>query len=248
MADADPRQHNYTPAVTSTANGGFGLGSNLTWDAYQREVYNKLNEALQKQANFLLQRRGVTEMEARALVEQRNTVLRESRSKLSPFGELYSELKKPSNKLPDYDALLARKGTVAAVVESVGKTNAVVNKISVVMKYGGRGLVVLQVVVSVVVIAQAPEKQRGRVAAGEVGGAAVGGLTGWAGAWAGCTTGAALASPTLAVPVAGEAADAGACLVGGLIGGFGLGMLGGAAGHKAGEAVYDMVTRLRWLN
>ncbi len=247
MAESEQNLYAYTPAYRAAANGAFGIGSNLSWDAYQREVYNRLNAALQKQATVLASRGDLTEADARALVAQRNAILAESRSRLSPFGKLYSEILKPSNDLPSFERLLANKGSIEAVVQSVGKTRAIVNRLSVVMKVGGRGLVVLQVVVSAVVIASAPADQRGRVAAGEAGGVAGGALFGWGGAWAGCAGAAALASPTLVVPVFGEIGEGGACLVGGLLGGFGLGAVGGLGGQAAGAAAYDYVTKLRWL-
>jgi hypothetical protein len=247
MADDDSDLFNYSPAYRAVANGAFGLGSNLTWDSYQRELYNKLNAALQDQANLLLRRGDITPAEAQALSAQRTTILLEARKPLSPFGKLYSEILKPSNNLPSFERLLVDKGSVEAVVRSVGKTRAVVNRLSVAMKIGGRGLVVFQVIVSAVVIAEAPSDQRGRVAAEEAGGLAGGAAFGWGGAWAGCASGVALLSPSLVLPVVGEIGEGGACLIGGLAGGFGLGAFGGWGGQKAGGAAYDYVTSLRWL-
>jgi len=247
MADRDNEVYFYTPAYRALVNGGFGLGSNLTWDAYQREVYKQMNGALQRQANLLLGRPDFLEAEARALVDQRNLILTQTRDRLSPFGKLYSEILKPSDKLPNFDRLLAQKGTIEAVVQSVGKSRAIVNRIAVVMKVGGRGLVALQVVVSAVVIAEAPENQRARVAAGEAGGIAGGAAFGWGGAWAGCATGATILSPSLALPVIGEIGDGGACLIGAVVGGFGLGSFGGWGGRKVGVAAYDYATQMRWL-
>ncbi len=246
MASPDEHSFNYSPAVTATSGGLFGTGSNLTWDAYQRDIYNQLNEALQQQARDLLKRGTLTEIEARALSQQRNMILAESRRKLSPFGRLYSEILKPSDKLPNFDRLLAQKGTIEAVVESVGSTRRVVNRLSVVMKQAGRAGIAVQVVVSAVVIARAGPEERGRVAAGQAGAVGGGALAGWAGAWAGCASAALLASPSLTVPVVGEVTEAGACLVGGIVGGFGLGAVGSLGGERAGQAVYDMVTQIRW--
>lgn len=243
---AQPREFNYSSAVAATANGWFAIGSNLAWDAYQREIYNSLNAALQKQANMLRTRGVITQKEARALVEQRNLILAQARDRVSPFGRLYSEILKPSADLPQFEDLLARKGSIEAVVESVGKTRAVVNRLSVVMRSAGRAGVAFQIIVSAVVIIEAPAEQRGRTAAGQAGAVAGAALFGWGGAWAGCASGAALASPSLVIPVVGEVSEAGACLIGGIIVGFGLGAVGGAAGQGAGEFVYDYVTSIRW--
>lgn len=248
MTKGDEKEFNYSHAYSATSNGAFGVGSNLAWDSYHREVYNQLNAALQKQAGLMSARGAITEPEARALVAQRNRILMESRNKLSPFGRLYSEILKPSSKLPNFDTLLAKKGSIEAVVESVGKTRAVVNRISIGMKWAGRSSVVVQVAVSAYVIAEAPPEQRERVASGQAG--AVGGaaLFGWGGAWAGCASAALLASPSLTIPIVGEVTEGGACLVGGIIGGFGLGSAGGILGQKAGEATYDYVTQLKWVH
>ena len=41
------------PAFTSVSNRAFGIGSNLAWASYQRELYDQLNASLQKQANVM---------------------------------------------------------------------------------------------------------------------------------------------------------------------------------------------------
>ena len=81
MAD---KEFLYSPAITATTSGIFGIGSNLAWDSYVRDNYNKLNFALQRQANALLARSEVTAAEARALLEQRNLILLAARRSRSP--------------------------------------------------------------------------------------------------------------------------------------------------------------------
>lgn len=83
----------YSPGVSQAVAASFGVGSNLTWDAFVRQSYEKVNAAIQQQANDLLRRGNVLENEARALVEgQRNALVRAMRQRLSPFGRLYSEI------------------------------------------------------------------------------------------------------------------------------------------------------------
>jgi hypothetical protein len=246
MAQSDPDLYNYSPVVTATSSGAFGIGSDLSWIGYQREIYKQINAALTKQADILRQRGNITAAEAKALVEQRNAIVLETRSKLSPFGRLFSEIEKPAASLRNFEQLLAEKGSIEAVVQSVGKTRAAVNRLSVVLKAAGDGAVVIEVVVSVVIIAIAPPEQRARVASGQTGRVVGSAGFGWAGAWAGCATAAALASPTLVIPIAGEGADGTACIVGGILGGFGLGILGGSVGERAGSELYDYVTTVRW--
>lgn len=236
----------YSPAVRVAEGATFGLGTNLTWDAYQRRLYNQQNAVFTRQANALLRRGFITEAETRILIDQRNALVRDARRPLSPFGRLYSEILKPTRNLPTYERLLSAKGTQEAILQSVGRTRAVVNRLSVTMGYAGRSMVVVNLALSVVVIVQASPENRGRVAAGQGGALAGGAAGGWAGAWAGCAGAALIASPSLVVPIIGEVGTGGACLVGGIVGGLGGGALGAWAGDRAATSVYDYVTRLEW--
>lgn len=230
-----------------SVDAAFGLGSNLQWDAYQRGLYTKINTALDRQASLLRQRGLVTEAEVRALVEQRNKVLLEARSPLSPFGRLYSEILKPSNDLPTFEKLLRHKGSIEAIVQSAGKTRATTNRMVAAFRVVGRGTAVLQIVFTVVLVVRAKPEDRARVAARQGGGVAGGVVGGWAGAWAGCAGASLLASPSLVLPVVGEVTTGGACLVGGFVGGLGLGALGAWGGEQVGETAYDYVTKLTWV-
>lgn len=243
---AEP-QFLYSPAVRVSTEAAFGLGSGLSWDAYQRTLYNKINEALQRQANLLRQRGHVAEAEVRALIEQRNKVLIEARRPLSPFGRLYSEILKPSSDLPTFETLLRGKGSVEAILQSAGKTRAVTNRLAATLKVAGRGAIVLEIVVTVVLVVEARPEDRGRVLSRQGGGIAGGAVGGWAGAWAGCAGLSLLASPSLVIPFVGEAGTGGACLVGGIAGGLGFGALGAWGGEHAGVAAYDYVTKLTWV-
>ena len=141
---------------------------------------------IQEQANELLRRGNVTAEEARDLVEvQRNGLVIEMRKPLTPFGKLYSEVLKPANSLPTFEALVERKGTVEAVLVSVGKTRAVTNRIAFIGRTAGTAGFVLEIVAVAVVIELAPEDQRARVATEEVSGAVGGIAAGTGGCWAG---------------------------------------------------------------
>ncbi|WP_420382737.1 hypothetical protein [Novosphingobium sp.] len=245
-AQQDDRQFLYSPAMQTVSSATIGVGTNLDWDAYQRAIYQTSNSVFTKQAKQLLQRGNISEPEARALIDQRNALVRDARKPLSPMGKLYSEIKKPIDELPDYEALIARKGSNEAILRSVGKTNEIVDRLTVNMRMAGRGMIVLSLVLTVVVIVEAPPEQRARVASREGGALAGGSVGGWGGAWAGCATAAVIASPSLVLPIAGEVTEAGACFVGGIGGGLGLGAIGAWAGSQGGEALYDYVTTIRW--
>jgi hypothetical protein len=234
--------------VTQTAGSTFGIGSNLTWDAFVRQSYEKANAIIQQQANELLRRGNIFDGEARALVEgERNALVRAMRTQLTPFGRLYSEILKPSSSLPTLERLARDKGSIEAVLTSVGKSRAVVNRFAAVARVAGPASVVLQFTVSAIVVTSAPSERRGRVASREIGG--IGGATvgGWGGAWAGCAGLAALVSPTLALPIIGEVTTGGACLVGGITGGAAAGWVGSLLGQWAGEASYDFLADWLWV-
>jgi hypothetical protein len=178
MPDQD--EYLYSPVVSQTATATFSVGSNLTWDSFWRKVYEDANKIIQRQANELLRRGNLVEAEVRALVEgQRNALVRQVRQYNSPFGRLYSEILKPSNKLPTLEQLVAQKGSLKAVLTSVGKSRAVVNRFAAVSRVAGPATIVIQITVSAMVIYSAPSEERGRVAAREEGGVGLGMLSGW---------------------------------------------------------------------
>ena len=168
------------------------------------------------------------------------------RGRLSPFGRLYSEILKPVNSLPTLERLVREKGSIEAVLTSVGKSRAVVNRFAAVARVGGPTTIVVQFSLSAVVIAAAPSDGRARVTAREAGGVGGAILGGWGGAWAGCAGLAALLSPSFVVPIVGQISTGGACLIGGIAGGFSAGWLGHVLGQWAGESAYDFVTTWQW--
>jgi hypothetical protein len=236
-----------SPALRITLEVPFSIAPQMTWDAFQRLAYDKLNAGLQQQANELLKRGSISYQEMEKLVNARNASVLQVRNRLTSFGELYSEMLKPRASLKTAEQLLSEKGSIEAVLESVGKTRQVVDRIGIVSRFAGPAAIVLEISIVTVVIAQASPQDRGRVAARQIGGA-VGGLAGGSGGmWLGCVSGAALASWSLVVPIVGEGATGGACLIGGLIGGLGIGFGGRMAGESLGEGAYDFVTSLHWV-
>lgn len=247
MSTQTGQQNLYSPAIQVTVNGTYAVGVTQSWDVFMRQSYDHANQAISRQANLLLQRGNITPQEARALVEgQRNTLVTQMRQKLSPWGRIYSELLKPSNSLPTLDQLVARKGSIEAVLTSVGKSRNSVNRFAATVRIAGPATIIIQITLSGVIIAQAAPEDRARVASGQAGAIAGGAVGGAGGAWAGCVTGAALLSPTLVLPIAGEIGTGGGCLIGGIVGAFGFGAAGAVAGEHAGAATYDFVTRFEW--
>jgi len=246
MASEQEQQYLYSPAYKVASDVAVSVGPSSTLDGFLRQIYDRMNQVIQSQANHLLHRGNVTAQEAAQLINSRNQLLLRIRSHLSPFGLAYSEILKPRASLPDLDKLLRQKGTITAVLNSVGKTRQVVDKLGVVMRVGGPATIIVSITATAVVIANAPEDQRAKVAAREIG--ATGGsiALGTGGMWAGCVSGAALASPSLVIPVVGEITTGGACLIGGLVGGLSLGYVGHRLGGAIGSAVYTTVSEFTW--
>lgn len=237
------RQHKrpvlLSPAVEHTATVTFGITAPLTWDAYWRGAYDKANEALQKQAAFLLKRGNITIEEANALVEGRNRLVLEMRKPLSPFGKAYSEIVKPRASLKTLEQFLEEKGSVEAVLRSVGKARQTVSRFNMVARVAGPALIALDITVTTVVIAKAPPDQRGRVASREIGSLA-GSMAGSAGGgWAGCISAVAIFSPSLTLPIVGEVTEGTVCVGGWLLGGAGGAWVGKSIGETAGQTSYD---------
>jgi hypothetical protein len=236
----------YSPACKAVADVTVSVGASLTLDGFQRLIYERINHNVQQQANRLLLRGNITAQEAAALVGARNELLLNIRKQLSPFGQLYSELLKPRSTLKDFDQFLRQKGTIEAVVSSVGKTRQIVDRIAVFSRVAGPATIVLTVVTTAVVIATASEAERVGVATREISGTVGSVAFGAGGMWAGCASAAALVSPSLILPVIGEVTVGGACFVGGFIGGLGLGYIGHQVGSSIGTRLYTAVSEFRW--
>lgn len=244
----DKAFYSYAVAVNDWVQFPMSAAAPATWDSFWRAAYQKANEGIQRQANMLLKRGSITIDEARHIVEvQRNGLVREMRKPLTPFGRLYSEILKPTNRLPTLDQLLKKKGSVEAVLRSAGGTRQVVNRLSIVARAGGVATLTVEVALSIVVIALAEEGEKGVTAARELGGAA-GSLTGGiGGAWAGCASFAALAAPSLVVPVVGEISTGTACAIGGIVGGLSVGALVRAGAQHIAERSYWQLVSWEWL-
>jgi hypothetical protein len=245
MSDQDV-QYLYSPAYKVSADVSVAVGGPMGWDGFWRLIYDRMNERIQFQANQLLARGNITAQEAAAFVNSRNELLLRIRHRLSPFGQLYSEILKPQANLKGFQQFLNQKGSIEAVLSSVGKTRQIVDKIGVVSRVAGPATVMLSISATAVVIAQAPQDARAKVAAREIGGTTGSIVFGLGGMWAGCASAAALASPSLVLPVIGEVTTGGACLIGGIVVGLALGFAGQKLGSSIGSAVYTTVSEFKW--
>jgi len=140
------------------------------------------------------------------------------------------------------NALLAKKGSYEEIIRASSQTRQSVNKIALIARISGPALITFDIVMTIVVVEEAPAHERGEVAAEQVGGMAgsiigarYGGL---GGAWAGSATFMLLASPTLVIPVVGEVTEGGAAFVGGVVGFFAGGLLGWGIGQNAAKELW----------
>ena len=246
MADPANDQYLFSPGYKVSSDIAVSVGAPMSNDGFQRLIYDRINGNLQRQANELVRRGQITVQEARHLVDGRNALLLKIRARLSPFGQLYSEILKPRASLKTFDQFLQQKGSIEAALSSVGKTRQVVDRIGVISRVAGPATIIISVSCTAFVIARAPAEDRARVASREIGGT-VGSIAGGVGGmWAGCAAGASLASPSLVIPIWGEVTAGGACLVGGLLGGFGFGALGHKVGRDIGNYIYNHATDFQW--
>lgn len=245
-------QVRYSPAVQAKAAMDIPIGgvADYTWNSFQRSTYEAASKAISQQALKLSRLGTLTAREAAELATaQRNALVIASRNRLTPFGRFYSEVLKRSGNLPTVEELVARKGTYEAVMIGASRSRTSINRVAFIARRGGPGLIVIDMVLTIVIIEEAPVDQRGRIAAEQVGGIS-GSLVGsryggLAGAWAGATSFMLLGSPTLAIPVVGEVTEAGAAVGGGILVFFFGGTLGWVVGRGIGSETW-VIAPLKW--
>lgn len=173
---APQQNYRYSPAVVAKASVDVAVGgiADLTWNGFWRNVYEKTAQAIDRQANELAARGTLSKEEAtRLAVSQRNALVLQIRNQLTSFGRFYSEKLKPAKDMPTFEALLAKKGgSFEAIISGASKTRRSVNRLAFAARASGPALITLDIVLTIVVIDQAPSSDRGRVAARQIGGIA----------------------------------------------------------------------------
>ena len=251
MADQTEKfRYSYAVQIKDSMDVAFGGAFDFTWNGFWRLAYDKANQGIQKQANQLVKTGNFDAEEARQLVEvQRNGLVLTLRNELTPFGQFYSEVLKPGSSLKTLEQYVAEKGTVEAVLRSVGKSRQSVNRIAFVARRAGSAWIVIDIIMTIVVVEEAPLAEREKVAAEQVGGVAgsvVGArFGGLGGAWVGVTTFTALGSPSLAIPGVGEITEGVVALAGGVVGFLAGGLLGWEGGQVGGEKLWQF-TQVTW--
>ena len=230
-------------AAVDSVTGNVGQ---ISYDAFIRKyVYEPAAEAIGKQGEEFVRKGILSKAKAAEWVNaQRNTLLVNVRDqKNSPLGRAISEYLKPREKLPSVGDLTKKYAAkmpgassddvFEAIIRSGARTRGSVNRVAVVLRWGGPVLLAVNIGLSAHLVAEAPPEQRGRVAAREGGGLVGGTVGGWAGAKGGCAAGAAVG-----VWFEGVGAAPG-CLIGGVIGGLGIGYAGSRVGSWLGEQAFD---------
>jgi hypothetical protein len=225
----------YDLPLRAAQNVSISLGAQLSWDSVVRGIYNAGSEAIRTQAQELVRTGQMTVEQAKVWSNgQRNALMQATRDQSSPLGRAIAEAIKPKGKTV---ADLEKLGKSAAgIIESAGKTNPIVNRVAVGMRYAGPTLLVVGLSFSAYNIATAPPKERWLVTSKEVGTWAGALAGGWAGGEGGAEVGAGIGS--FIEPGGGTAAGG---VVGAFVGGVGGAIAGGWAGGKAGEYVYRSV-------
>ena len=219
--------------ATTTSEDARSVGEHATrtalHEAALREMYHRGEAAIAQEARAMLAA-GKSEVEvARWAVEARNALRRAIREQGEPIVDAIARTTRGARDMPSYEQLRAAGKTDAQIVESAARSNLGVNRWVGRIRIAGRIFIALDIGVATYNVATAPEVDRPRVLAREVG--RVGGVL--AGGWAGAKGGAALGGAIGSVfPGAGTAIGAG---VGGVIGGIGGAIFGGWAGSEAAE-------------
>jgi hypothetical protein len=219
-----------------TQSVSISVGAETTWDAAVREFYNRGAEAIRAQGQELVRSGRMTADEAKVWTNgQRNALIMATRDRSSPIGRIIAEVIKPRDALKTVADLERLGKTAEGIIESSGKTNLWVNRISVGFRYGGPALLTIGVGFSAYNIATSPEDEQWRVAAREAGALSGALAGGWAGGVAGCTVFGALGT---AIPGVGNVAG---CAAGVIVGTAGGAIAGNWAGGQAGDFVYRAI-------
>ena len=217
----------------ATQSVAISIGAETTWDSAVREVYNRSADAIREQGQKLVRSGAMTAEEAKVWVNgQRNALIMATRDKSSPIGRAIAELIKPGNKLKTVEELERLGKTAEGIIESGGRTNPWVNRVTTGFRYGGPALLIVGVSFSAYHVATAPAQERWHVGAREAGRWGGTLALGWAGGVAGCEFFGTLGT---VVPVVGNAWGCAFGVVAGTIGGA---VWGGEAGDAAGDFVY----------
>ncbi len=209
------------------------IAAETTWDAAVRELYNRGAEAVRAQALESVRMGRMTAEQAKFwAVGQRNALIKASRDQSTPFGRLIAECIKPRRRLNTIEDLEKLGKSAEGIIESSGKTNPWVNRITVGLRYAGPTLLVIEISFSAYHIATAPQNEQWYLTAKEAGSWTGTIAFGWVGGTAGCEIFGALGS---LAPVAGNIVGCAAGVVVGTIGGS---IFGNWAGSGAGDFVY----------
>jgi hypothetical protein len=222
----------YSAPLQAFESASIYLGAESTWDSIVRDVYKAGAEAIRAQGQELVRTGQMTAEQAKVWTNgQRNALLQATRDETGPIGRAIAvAIKSKGKSVADLEA--AGK-SAAGIIESAGKSNAIVNRVAVGMKFAGPALLVIGLGFSAYNIATAPPNERWRVTAQEAGTWAGALAGGWAGGETGGEVGAGIG--TFVEPGGGTAVGGAA---GAIIGGIGGAIAGGWAGSKVGEYVY----------
>ena len=213
--------------ISLTANLTIAVGANATWEGAVRATYDVAEKKPRAGIAKLVQEGHLTPQEgAKAYVEQRNDLIRNTRSRSSPVGRAWAEWLKPDRNFKTYEVLRQTK-TDLQIIENA-YTRPSVNSGAGIAKGAGKVCLVAGITLTFVDIYGAPLGERGRRVAGNVGGTVGALAVGYAGGKLGAAGGTAVA------PGPGTLIGAGIGFIGGSI-------IGGIAGDKAGENYYDAI-------
>lgn len=219
-----------TTAIEDTRSAGEHVIRTTLRQTALRDIYLRGDAAIRAEAQAMVAA-GKSEVEAaRWAVQARNQLRQSIRDQGEPIVDAIAQARRGARDMPTYESLRARGKTDAQIIESAGRSNADVNRWVGRIRIAGRILIAVDIGIGAYNVATAPEVDRPRVLASEVGrvGGALAG--GWAGGKGGAAVGGLIGS--FFGPGLGTAIGAG---IGGVLGGIGGAIGGGWAGSSAAE-------------
>jgi hypothetical protein len=233
--DPDPDHAHQGPSASDAArSAGDHAARTALHEAALREMYFQGERAIAAEAQAML-RAGQSETAvAQWSVEARNQLRRAIRDQGEPIVDAIAQRTRGARDMPSYESLRAGGRSDGQIIESAARSNAGVNRWVGRLRIAGRIMIAIDIGIAAYHVASAPEVDRPRVMAREVGrlGGALAG--GWAGAGIGAKIGGAIG--TFIEPGGGTAIGAG---IGGIIGGIGGAIGGGMAGEAAADWAID---------
>lgn len=191
-----PAEENTTAETVGDVSVHAGI--TMTAEAALREVYARSARQISEEALRMVARGVPVEEAARWATQARNSLKVQIRASGSPITRGLAEarnIRRYGNAVgPTYDDLIRQGKTPQDILGSSGRASQTTNRLATRIRVAGRFLIAIDLAIVTWEVVTAPEGERGRTAAGGVGGVAGALAGGWAGAKGGAAFGGFIGS------------------------------------------------------